>query len=549
MDTHAARIQVLRMGALGIALFVAACVTITAPTRNQNVSGSTVAAAVSFRTPMCTSFSADLDGADVTGSFTGTGYGSGGGTAVLPVTPGTHALRVTADTQQFWFLIPYCAASSDSVTFTVQAGSTAQVLSFTPATLSVPTGSTVNATLGITPAPASNVSITLSSNTPMTATVPSTIMVTSGQPSGSVPVTGVNAGSASVTATLAGQSATLGVTVTPVTSVGTTLFRATNSGIEVLRFVPGATFAASTFQRISTVAATASPGMANVGLCFASPRLARASASAAEVFTVGGTATAPTLTSTAVTPATAGLSGVGSACAFTPAALVRVTDIGIETLAIGGTSISKLGAFTGTSASTGSGGSSVGVAAVADGNRVFRSVSSSLERYDVTTPAMPQRTTNFIGVGASSTGTALAWLVPGTMLVRSTNASVEVINVTGATLSVAGTNITGGASVGGVALDASGTRILRGTDFGVEIYDATTPTAPVRCAARNGGLSSTGVGVVMRGGVAFRATNTSIEAYDLSSVSCGGTVVQLPAPIVFQTGLAASTSGVALAAP
>ena len=106
---------------------------------------------------------------------------------------------------------------------------------------------------------------------------------------------------------------------------------------------------------------------------------------------------------------------------------------------------------------------------------------------------------------------------------------------------------TGGASTAGVAVAVAGTRAGRATDFGVEVYELGTPAAPVRCASRNAGLSSTGVGVAIRGTIAFRATNTGIEAYDISDTSCPTPPATLPAPVVLQTGLSASASGVALA--
>jgi hypothetical protein len=185
---------------------------------------------------------------------------------------------------------------------------------------------------------------------------------------------------------------------------------------------------------------------------------------------------------------------------------------------------------------------------------VFRSHATGIEVYDVSNPAAPNRLTNLVqNMSSSATGSALAWVTPGARLVRASSAALEVVDVSGPTLTRRGANISGGGSAVGVGVAVTGTRAVRGTSTGIEVYDVSTPTSPQRCAFRNAAGSGTGVAVAIVGSIAFRATNNAIEAYDISGVltSCpspaSGTVI--PVPVALTAGLASSATGVALVGP
>jgi hypothetical protein len=379
------------------------------------------------------------------------------------------------------------------------------------------------------------IAVTPASSAQLSVTVPA------GLPAAATPVT--------VTSNMqTSASLNFAVTAAPPSNV-TALFRATNDRVEVIRFTLNPTFSSSTFQLLSFAPTPNSPGMLSVGLCRDGARLAWAGAANVRLFTIGGTAATPTLTAGAGTPLPSALTGVGTSCVFLPTVLVRGTDTGVDNLNPATNPLMKLGGFSGA-------GSSVGMNLAASMTRVWRSYAMGLEEYDMSTPATPNRvanvTTNMTG---SSTGTALAWLTPGTTLVRATNLGIDVIGVGGGMPPARlGFNNTGGGSALGVGVSVLGTRAVRGTSTGIEVYDVTPPGMPVRCAFRNtGGGSGTGVGVVAVGTVAFRATDTGIEAYDISAAltSCPSppSGIIIPAPVQLQNVLALSATGVALVGP
>jgi IPT/TIG domain-containing protein len=400
-----------------------------------------------------------------------------------------------------------------------------------PGTAVAVTGAGFVAPVSVKFGTAASISVTPASGTQLSVTVPQLA-------AGTVPVTVTSNGQTSAPLNFA-------VTAAPPSNV-TTLFRATNDRVEMIQFTLGSPFSASTFGLLANPTTFTSPGMLSVGLCRDGSRLAWAGSANVKLFAIGGTAAAPTLTPGFATPLPSALTGVGTACAFLPTVLVRGTDTGVDNLDPATNPLAKLGGFSG-------GLSSTGVALIASSPRVWRSHSTGLEQYDMTTPASPVRSFNVItNMSASTTGTALAWLVPGATLVRATNAGIDVVSVSAtAAPSRLGFNNTGGSSSVGVGVSVVGTRAIRATDFGIEVYDVSTPSAPVRCLFRNAGLSSTGVGVVAVGTLAFRVTNVGIEAYDISNTTCpnppSGTLI--PAPVQLQTGLGTTTTGVAVVGP
>jgi hypothetical protein len=337
-----------------------------------------------------------------------------------------------------------------------------------------------------------------------------------------------------------------GVSAAPQTftiTAGPLLLRAINDRVELIRFVPGTGFQLAGFAN-----ATLSPGNLSVGLTRSCDRAARASASDAQLFAIGGTAAAPSLTLVRGTPLPTTLTGNGTSAGFVPTLLVRGTDMGVETIDSAGTPMARRGGVNGA-------GSSIGVSIVTLAGPpplVFRSHASGIDVYNVSTPTAPVQVTNLInGMSASTTGSALAWVTPGSRLVRASSGAIEVIDVSGTALTRQGANITGGGSSQGVAVAVSGSRAVRGTSTGIEVYDISNPASPQRCAFRNAAGSSTGVGVAVVGTLAFRATNSAIEAYDISNTTCptpaSGTII--PAPVTLTTGLGLSSTGVALVGP
>lgn len=401
-----------------------------------------------------------------------------------------------------------------------------------PGTAVAVTGAGFVAPVSVKFGTAAPVNVTPASGTQLSVTVPQLAAAT-------VPVTVTSSGQTSAPLNFA-------VTAAPPSNV-TALFRATNDHVEIIQFTLGSPFSTSTFKLLGSVPTPAlSPGMLSAGLCRDGSRLAWAGAANVVLFSIGGTATSPTLMQVAATPLPSALTGVGTACAFLPAVLVRGTDVGVDNLNPATNPLAKLGGFN-------QGGGSTGGALIASAPRVWRSHSTGLEQYDMTTPASPVRSFNVItNMSGSGTGTALAWLVPGTMLVRATDAAIDVVGVSATAAPLrAGFNNTGGSSGTGVGVSVVGTRAIRATNFGIEVYDVSTPSAPVRCLFRNAGVSTTGVGVVAVGTLAFRVTNAGIEAYDISNTTCpnppSGTL--MPAPVQLQTGLGQSTTGVAVVGP
>lgn len=346
-------------------------------------------------------------------------------------------------------------------------------------------------------------------------------------------------------------SAPLTLVLTAPPPVARAMFRSQAQRMESIRFSHATPFASSSFLPIASVGVSTSTGMQSVGLCRNGAILARVSSSAVELFTVGGTAAAPTLTAGAKTPLPSGLSGVASDCVFAPGTLVRGTDAGLETIDPASNPLARQG-LNNTGGST-----AVGVALAASGTSVFRSTSTGLEAYSVSTPSTPTLQSNTIAnMSGSPMGSALAWLVPGSTLVRATSAGIDVINVTTPTaVSHLATNNTGRQSATGVdvAIVGSGAsaRVVRATDEGIEVYDVSNTAQPKRCFFRNADQSSTGVGLVVIGDVAFRATDDTVEAYDLSGVltaSCPSTASNTAIPAPIQQAVQPATTGVALIA-
>lgn len=359
-------------------------------------------------------------------------------------------------------------------------------------------------------------------------------------------------GSVMVTVRSNGQdSAPFTLTVTAPASINRAMFRSNADSIETIRFSHAIPFASSSFLPGSFLGVSTSTGMQVVGLCRNGATLARASSNAVELFTVGGSAAAPTLTAGAKTPLPSGLSGVASDCAFAPGTLMRGTDAGLETINPASSPLTRQG-FNNTGGST-----AVGVSLAVAGTSVFRSTSTGLETYSVSTPSTPTQQSNTISnMSGSPMGTALAWLVPGTTLVRATSAGIDVLNVaTPTAVSRLGANNLGRQSATGVDVALLGTgagaRVVRATDEGIEVYDVSNTAQPRRCFFRNADLSTTGVGLAVIGNVAFRATDDTIEAYDLTGVltaSCPTTASNTAIPAPIQQTVRPATTGVALIA-
>lgn len=79
-------------------------------------------AEVSFRSQVCAgTFNAALDGNNVTGQFSQLSGSQVQQATLTNLAPGRHTLAASADTLQWWFLIPYCGGGSDTANFCVAA--------------------------------------------------------------------------------------------------------------------------------------------------------------------------------------------------------------------------------------------------------------------------------------------------------------------------------------------------------------------------------------------------------------------------------------------
>lgn len=392
---------------------------------------------------------------------------------------------------------------------------------------------------------------------------------------GSTPATAVVTSSTSATVTvpasLAAGALQLGVTSAQQSSATTLpftvlagtgpgpgsllLFRSHATGIDIVRFTPGPN--AGTLVRVGGVASAVSPGLTVVGLDRKGTTLLRAGSQSLEVFTIGGTLAAPTLSLATAAPSTGvdapSLSGSGTAAAIGIGVFVRGTGFGIETWPAGSVPLS------GKQANSAGGGATAGQALLADPvqARVLRSTPSSLEVWDTPIGAAPARAANNIGVFSAQTVPGLAWVTPGSRLVRSHSLGLEVIDAnlapTPPTLSRIGSNSTGGGTFGAIAVANGGMLAARAVGPGLEIYSLATPTAPTKCGiSTQGDAGPSGVALVASGSVVFRATATSIEAYDLSGLSCpaGNVTTALTLPFqVLRTGLGQAPTGLGLAGP
>src|SRR5262245_28307777 len=103
-------------------LLLTGCVTIIQPKNMATTRSSSVKAEVSFRSQVCAgTFNAVLDGNNVTGQFSQLPGSQVQQATLTNLAFGRHTLIASADTLQFWFLIPYCGGSSDTVNFCVAA--------------------------------------------------------------------------------------------------------------------------------------------------------------------------------------------------------------------------------------------------------------------------------------------------------------------------------------------------------------------------------------------------------------------------------------------
>jgi hypothetical protein len=100
-------------------LLSAGCVTITAPPKNSVVLSPAAASITVNLSQYCDSFKVTLDGTDVTNQFNQLPPSATPSNATLNLAGGDHTLVATANTKQYWILIPYCGSDGDSSNFTV----------------------------------------------------------------------------------------------------------------------------------------------------------------------------------------------------------------------------------------------------------------------------------------------------------------------------------------------------------------------------------------------------------------------------------------------
>lgn len=195
------------------------CVQIKQPTNGQSLPFGPVVAQVGFTSQECPgTFQVTLDGTDVTGQFSPQPPANTLPQATFTsLAAGSHTLSASAQTYQYWFLIPYCGSGSDSVTFSIQSPPLPLLGFSPPGPITINSGNSTSEKVTASAAPSTATSVTLSVTT-SNAAVPGSTSIASGQTSSpSFSVTGKLGGSATVTAAATGfQSSTLSVAVKPV---------------------------------------------------------------------------------------------------------------------------------------------------------------------------------------------------------------------------------------------------------------------------------------------------------------------------------------------
>ena len=158
------------------AILLIGCVSIVAPPEQFVSPTDTVQAEVGFRSQVCAgSFEASLDGVDVTAQFSPQPPAATRPQATFSnLAVGSHTLTVSAETLQYWLLIPFCSGASDTVTFSVAGPS----LGFSPAgPLSVPVGGSASVTVTLSsPQPAAT-TVTLSSSNAAAVGAPASVAI------------------------------------------------------------------------------------------------------------------------------------------------------------------------------------------------------------------------------------------------------------------------------------------------------------------------------------------------------------------------------------
>lgn len=445
---------------------------------------------------------------------------------------------------------------SATTTFKVVSTAPPPALGFSPpGPIDVDVGATTPVTITRPAAASGAVNVTLSANPSGRISLPATASFGATGTSTQINITGQAVGPAQLSASATGYTGPSALTVNVRQPTGQLLYRGHASGVETYRFTPGAN--GGSFQRLGSTSSSMSPGLVVVGLDRNGNTLIRSGSQGFEAYAIGGTVTSPTLTLTGSAPSTGmgspGLTGAGTSAAIGSQVWVRGISSGIETWQPGTGMLSKLGS------SNVGGGATAGQALLADPNyaRLLRSTPSSLEIWDVSTPSMPTRPTNNISVFAAQTVPAIAWLDPGRRLVRSHVNGIQIVDVDGSltppTLTVAGSNATGGGTFGALAVAKNATLVARATGQGLEIY-ALWPTGnPTRCGISNqGNAGAAGVAMTSRDAWVFRTTPTSIESYDLTGLTCPQsnvtTALTLPANI-FTTSVSPASTGLGLAGP
>ncbi|MBP1687992.1 MAG: hypothetical protein H6Q33_4135 [Deltaproteobacteria bacterium] len=445
---------------------------------------------------------------------------------------------------------------SATSTFKVTATTQMPALSFsTSGPIALDVGATTQVNLSRPAPPSGAVTVTLSASPANRVMLPPTASFGPTDTSAQFDITGQTVGSTQLSASATGYTAPTVLTVNVQQPVGLLLYRSHASGVETYRFTPGPN--GGSFQRVASTSSTMSPGLMVVGLDRKGTTLIRSGSQGFEVYTIGGTVASPTLTLAGSAPSTGqgspALAGSGTDAAISQNVWARAIGFGIETWQPGTGTLTQYG-----SSSVG-GGATAGQALLADPNypRILRSTPSSLEIWDISTPSTPQRTTNNISVFAAQTVSDIAWLDPGRRLVRSHTNGIQIIDVdqtvTPPTLTIGGSNSTGGGTFGAVAVASNATLVARATGQGLELY-ALWPTGnPTRCGTSNqGNASAAGVSLASGGTWVFRATATSIESYDMSGLTCPQndvtTTQTLPVKI-FTTGVIPATTGLGLAGP
>lgn len=488
-------------GILAALLLLSGCVSILQPPDNHVSATGTVTAEIGFRSQYCAgTFRVTLDNNDVTSQFNPQPPAATTPQATFQgLMPGQHTLSVSAETLQYWILIPYCGAGSDSVTFTVAAPPLPR-LGFAPAgPLTIDAGTNSSVAVTAPSAVAAATTVTLSSNSNR-ITVPASATINANATSS--PAFAVNAqtgGSATVTATAGGFSnGSLSVDVRPVINSLTPASGAPGTSVTVA----GAGFDNSASVRFGNQAANTT-FVSSTQLTATVPMINPAQSSVTAVVN-------------SQTSAGRNFQVLAPPAPMTTL-LFRTSANDVQTFSFASGALTLLD----TDAATPQGGTATVGVGFNGTSSVVRTSAADVQAFNVAANNLLSSAGAAAAGSPSGTGAAIA--AAGNLVVRASDVGLETyLLVNGVPQRQVMSPVAGSVSATGVAVDIAGTRAVRAHANGIDIYNVANAAAPTLVASAGTmglGISSTGVGVKFApgGAVAVRSNPAGIDVYTIAA--------------------------------